>query len=303
MWMIMYFRCCIVVVLLLCTLGYGETQTDKKPKIINMERLNTAGDEDDPCPTAEGLQFLFSRSDGKQRQLYLASRKAIAEPMADAKLVDELSGEGDCRSAFLLGKNKDGWEYLYFATQYHTDKKQPNFDIYRVGRFNPQRPFQGFSAASPVQVIASEADEAFPWVSADAKELYFSRMVKGGWQLMRATATDAHVFDKVQMVPIDIGYYHAVLSRSGLTMILQGPLKSGEARQGLFVCKRAKLSEPWSEPKPLASINSNEGVVGTCSPALSGDNRYLYFASDRPGGKGGLDLYGVAVAEVDELKK
>ncbi|MFT3878219.1 MAG: hypothetical protein QM703_01000 [Gemmatales bacterium] len=291
------------MMLLVGLFGSGEMQTEKKPKIINMERLNTAGDEDDPCPAADALQFLFTRTDGKQRQLYLASRKSANEPMADAKLVDELSGEGDCRSAFLLGKNKDGWEYLYFATQYHTDKKQPNFDIYRVGRFNPQRPFQGYSAASPVQLIASEADEAFPWVSADAKELYFSRKIKAGWQLMRATATDAHVFDKVQMMPIDVGFHHAVLSRSGLTMILQGPLKPGEARQGLFVCKRVKLTEPWSEPKPLSSINSSDGVVGTCSPSLSGDNRYLYFASDRTGGKGGLDLYGVAVSEVEELKK
>lgn len=299
----MYSRLCVIVVTALCSIGFGETQTEKKPKIINMERLNTAADEDDPCPAADGLQFIFSRSDGKQRQLYLASRKNTSEPMADARLVDELSGEGECRSAYLLPRNKDEWEYLYFATQYHTDKKQPNFDIYRVGRFNPQRPFQGYSAASPVQVTASEADEAFPWASADAKELYFSRKIKSGWQLMRATATEAHVFDKVQMVPIDVGYHHAVLSRSGLTMILQGPLKLGEARQGLFVCKRPKLVEPWSEPKPLTSINSRDGIVGTCSPGLSSDNRYLYFASDRSGGKGGLDLYGVAINEVEELKK
>ncbi|HQR09598.1 MAG TPA: hypothetical protein PLN21_22440 [Gemmatales bacterium] len=299
----MYFKLCIVGMMLLCPFGYNELQSDRKPKIINMERLNTAADEDDPCPAVDGLQFLFCRNDGKQRQLYLASRKTTAEPMADAVLVDELTGEGECRSGFLLPKNKEGWEYFYFATQYHTDKKQPNFDIYRVGRFNPQRPFQGYSAASPVQMIASEADEAFPWVSADAKELYFSRKIKSGWQLMRATATDAHVFDKVQMVPIDVGFHHAVLSRSGLTMILQGPLKPGEARQGLFVCKRVKLTEPWSEPKPLTSINSSDGVVGTCSPSLSGDSRFLYFASDRPGGKGGLDLFGVAVSEVEELKK
>jgi hypothetical protein len=289
--------------LLLCSMGYGETQTVKKSKIINMERINTAADEDDPCPAADGLQFLFCRSDGKQRQLYLASRKTVSEPVADAKLVDELSGEGDCRSAFLLPRSKDGWEYLYFTTQYHTDKKQPNFDIYRVGRFNPQRPFQGFSAAGPVQAIASEVDEAFPWVSEDAKTLYFSRKSQNGWQIMRAMGSEPHVFDKVEAVPVPVGYHHAVLSRSGLTMILQGPLKSGEARQGLFVCKRAKLTELWSELKPLTSINSNEGVVGTCSPALNGDNRYLYFASDRPGGKGGLDLYGVAVSDVEELKK
>jgi len=293
----------LVIIILASSMGTIISQSNQKNKIINMERLNTAADEDDPCPSADGLQFLFTRSDGKQRQLYQASRKSTAEPMADAKIIDELSGEGECRSGYLTSRNKDGWEYLYFGTQYHTDKKQPNFDIYRVGRFNPQRPFQGFSAAGPVQAIASEADEAFPWVSEDAKTLYFSRKSKDGWQLMRATGKEPHVFEKVETVPVPVGFYHAVLSRSGMTMILQGPLKAGEARQGLFACKRTKLTDPWSEPKPLASINSNEGVIGTCSPGLSGDARYLYFASDRPGGKGGLDLYGVAVSEVEELKK
>lgn len=293
----------IVVMLMICPIEYGEMQSDKKLKIINIERLNTAADEDDPCPASDGLQLLFSRNNGKRRELYLAARNSLNDPWAAGKLVDELSGDGECRSAFLLPKNKEGWEYLYFASHYHTDPKQPNFDIYRVGRFNTARPFQGYTAASPIQVIASEADEAFPWVSADAKELYFSRKIKNGWQLMRATGENEHVFEKVQMIPIDVGYHHAVLSRSGLTMILQGPLKPGESRQGLFVCKRSRMTAPWSEPRVLVSINSEDGAIGTCSPGLSGDNRFLYFASDRPGGKGGLDLYGVAVSDVEELKK
>lgn len=278
-------------------------QSDKKPRIQNMERLNTAANEDDPCPSADGVQFLYSCDAGGTRQLYLSTRSGSNEPLGAGKLMDELAGEGECRSGYLLPKDKDGWEYLYFATRYHTDKKQPNLDIYRVGRFNPQRPFQGFNAAGPVQSIASEADEAFPWVSADAKELYFSRKGKEGWQLMRAAAKEPHLFEKPEAVGLEVGFHHAVLSRTGLTMIVQGPLKRGEPRQGLFVCKRAKATEAWSAPKPLTSINSEEGTIGTCSPGLSGDTRFLYFASDRPGGKGGLDLYVVAVSEIEELKK
>ena len=293
----------IVCLFLLAMASQLVAVDDKKPKIINMERLNTAGNEDDPCPSADGLQLLYSSNQNGTMQLYLTTRKAAGEPLSGGTLIEELSGEGECRSGFLLPKNKEGWEYLYFATQYHTDKKQPNLDIYRVGRFNPQRPFQGFNAASPVQAIASEADEAFPCVSADARELYFSRKTKDGWQLMRAVGSEPHIFDKVESMPMEVGFHHVVLSRTGLTLILQGPLKKGEARLGLFVCKRPKLTEPWSALKPLASINSEDGTIGTCSPGLSGDNRNLYFASDRPGGKGGLDIYGVAVNEMDELKK
>lgn len=293
---------CVCLAVLICTLSSRELQSDNKPKIQNMERLNSSANEDDPCPSADGSQMLYSSDAGGTRQLYLSVRASAGEPLGAGKLVDELAGEGECRSGYLLPRGKDGWEHLYFATQYHTDKKSPNLDIYRVGRFNPLRPFQGFSAAGPVQSVASEADEAFPWVSADAKELYFSRKSKAGWQLMRAAGKEAHQFGKPEIVPLEAGFHHAVLSRSGLTMIVQGPLKAGEARQGLFVCKRSKVADAWSLPKALASIHSDEGVIGTCSPGVSGDTRFLYFSSDRPGGKGGLDLYVVQVSEVHELK-
>lgn len=294
---------CILIILLLGGIGNREMQPDKKPKIQNMERLNSAANEDDPCPSVDGSQFLYASDAGGTRQLFLSERKGAGEPLGAGKLVDELTGEGECRSGYLVPKGKDGWEYLYFATQYHTDKKQPNLDIYRVGRFNPLRPFQGYSAASPVQAIASEADEAYPWVAADAKELYFSRKTKEGWQLMRSMAKEPHVFEKPEVIPLKVGYHHAAVSRTGLVMILQGPLKRGETRQGLFICRRATKNDAWADPKPINSLNSDEGPMGTCSPSLSGDNRYLYFASDRPGGKGGLDLYVVQVSEVSELKK
>ena len=38
--------------------------------------------------------------------------------------------------------------------------------------------------------------------------------------------------------------------------------------------------------------------TGDRSPCLSRDGLTLYFASDRDGGKGGLDLYSVAVADL-----
>lgn len=293
----------VSMVFLLCVICHGKSQAEKKPGIQNMERLNTSAHEDDPLPSSDVSQFLYSSDSSGTRQLYLSVRPTPAEPWGAGKLVDELSGEGECRSAFLLPKNIDGWEYLYFATQYRTDKTHPNYDIYRVGRFNSQRPFQGYSAAGPIQAIASEADEAFPWVSVDGKELYFSRKTNDGWKLLFCVAKAPHVFEKPEEISLEAGFHHATLSRSGLVMILQGPLKKGGTRQGLYVCRRQAKNEPWGEPKPISSVNSEDGTMGTCSPSLSSDNRFLYFSSDRPGGKGGLDLYVVPVTDVKELRK
>lgn len=282
--------------------GVQAVQT-KKINILNMEKLNTAANEDDPCIMSDNSQLIFTSDEGGTVQLRLASRKSAGESLTRERIVDELAGEGEFRSACLLPKDKEGWEYLYFATQYHTDKKKSNLDLYRVGRFSPLRPFQGYNAASPVQATTSEMDEAYPCVSSDGTELYFSRRKPAGWQLMRSQAREPLAFESAADVPFEVGFHHVTLSRSALTMILQGPVNTGEPLQGLFFSKRPDKQGLWSEPKPILSLNASQGTIGTCSPCLSADNKYLYFASDRPGSKGGLDLYVVAVSEIEELKK
>ena len=47
----------------------------------------------------------------------------------------------------------------------------------------------------------------------------------------------------------------------------------------------------WTEPEEMTAINSSEGKRGDMQPAVSADGTKLYFVSDRPGGKGGLDIW------------
>jgi Tol biopolymer transport system component len=47
----------------------------------------------------------------------------------------------------------------------------------------------------------------------------------------------------------------------------------------------------WQDPTPLA-LNTGSDEI---DPYFSHDGRWLYFASNRPGGRGGVDLYTVAV--------
>ena len=50
-----------------------------------------------------------------------------------------------------------------------------------------------------------------------------------------------------------------------------------------------KVGSKWSDPKPFPYNKVNEYSVA--HPCLSLDGKILYFASDMPGGKGGIDLY------------
>ena len=95
-------------------------------------------------------------------------------------------------------------------------------------------------------------------------------------------------------VGFEPGYCRATLDKTGLIMYLQGPLDG--RRTGIYRSKRTKIGGPWSEPEEMTKLNHPEGKLGTMSPCIAGDR--LYFASDRPGGKGGLDIWYVGLSQV-----
>jgi Tol biopolymer transport system component len=49
-------------------------------------------------------------------------------------------------------------------------------------------------------------------------------------------------------------------------------------------------------------LNDPDAQRGDMSPSLSGDGTTLWFASDRAGGKGGLDLWTIAVSQLSAKK-
>jgi hypothetical protein len=79
------------------------------------------------------------------------------------------------------------------------------------------------------------------------------------------------------------------LSRDGLSLYFASNRAGGEGNLDLYVSHRESLIDPWGAAVNLGS-NINTTSNDFC-PALSTDGHLLFFASNRPDGCGGIDIY------------
>jgi hypothetical protein len=280
---------------LLPLLPAAPTDTTKPVKPFNVP-CNTEDDEDDPHVSGDSLTLYYTRARGEKEDIMFVRRRTAGQawPARGKVIEDYVTTEGNDRSVCAPA----GFfpRYLYFGTR--KDKENKNYDLFVAVQQGPGR---AWSAPTPVMNVNTEADELYPWVTGDGKSLYFSRKTKDGWQLyrsMRTGNTGPGGWQEPEKVDVPVNFHHATLTPDGKTMYVQGPL--GEGRTGLFTCTRE--GKAWSKPEPLEAVNDPEGKTGERSPNLTRDGRVLYFASDRPGGKGGLDLWGIPATALAKKK-
>jgi hypothetical protein len=248
--------------------------------------VNTPADEDDPYVASDGRTLYYAANGKGKFDIMFATRPRVSQPWDKGEILqDYIQTEGDDRSPCVTAANRYP-QYLYFASK--RDKDGTNFDLFVAVKNGKDK---AFAEPQALAALDTEADEMYPWLSADGRELYFSRKTEKGWRVFvsrRAQATGAGGFGAPQMIEeLEPDFHHATLTPDGRTMFLQGPLDKGH--WGLFASSRSVRG--WGKPEPLDMLNDPDGPTGDRSPALTRDGLRLYFASDRPGGKGGLDLY------------
>ncbi|MGE3808724.1 MAG: TolB family protein [Gemmataceae bacterium] len=281
-----------------CLFVFTARAADEKNEIkpINLAKLNSDKDEDDPHVSSVGAMLLYTAVDAKGKGEIRASvRRSPKAEWLPGKAPPQLTGKSDHRGASLTQDGKFP-QHLFFATNMdpETLNKGDNYDIYFYIKQFPDADFTTMTALR----ICTAADEMHPWVTADGRHVFFSRKTKDGWKVFVTSKPPAGgQFGPEKEVELPVNFHHATLSPDGKTMYLQGPVGTEDKeRWGLF---RSKATEKgWSKPEPLDGLNSDTGKIGSKSPALSRDGTILYFASDRDGGKGGLDIWAVPVAQL-----
>ena len=85
--------------------------------------------------------------------------------------------------------------------------------------------------------------------------------------------------------------FFASVSKDGLSLYFTAaPSASGFDGWDIYVSKRASTSDPWGSPQKLGP-EINTPTFSESAPVLSVDGHTMYFASDRPGGFGGNDIW------------
>jgi hypothetical protein len=283
-----FFTALLAAGLLLLAFRNGAAGEEKPLKPFNLDKVNTEADEIDPFLALDGLSLYYASNASGTFDI-LVSRRAAGKTWPEGKRLRLNAKDADARSPFLRAAT------LYFATNKVPDKKLQdlrNFDLWKR---------TGTRAPLPLLGVSEKEDELHPWITPKGDVLYFSRKTDEGWRLFAALGPEPGPIGKAKLVDLPPGFHHATLSANGLVMYLQGPLEND--RLGLFRTTRSKASMPWAKPEPLTRLNNPEGERGDMAPCLSADGKKLYFASDRPGGKGGLDLWMIPTAQLKAKAK
>ncbi len=203
--------------------------------------------------------------------------------------------KGNDSRAIALEKNKD-----YFVE--YTNKEKTFINIHNVSSNSKYSDFGGFIYDNTLYFASTRPDEEnkkiYQWNNQPYLNIYTSKLKR----LEEDKALDVELSEKITALSTKYHESNAVVSKNGKTMYFTrdnydgNKLKSDKQRTThLKIYKAEKIYETWGNVKELP-FNSDEYSTG--HPALSADEKTLYFVSDMPNGYGGTDIYKVAI-EVD----
>ncbi len=192
-----------------------------------------------------------------------------------ARLVPELSSR---RSDHLGTFTADGLTLIFESRRNGYDNR-----LWQATRSTLSSPF---STPWDVSLVGGS-----PVVSADGLSIFFSRWTGRREVIFQARRANINrPFGRARIVrSLNLGVYMrpSWLSQDGLRLYMH---IYSAGRWNLFMAERASLRSPFRRPRSTAFAAIN-GPFDDGEAVLTPDERQIFFTSNRPGGKGGGDIW------------
>ncbi len=211
------------------------------------------------------------------KPLYAARLAAIGEFEKALIAVDEVLAKKPPKNPAALDKLNKQQKNYSFAVAYAKNNKDRNY-VFAPKNLGSQ--------------VNSPAQEYLPSLSIDGKELIYTRRINGSNEDFFFSRFNGKDWDTAKPVPGKINTPQneaaQTLSADGQWMIYAA--NGRKDSYGNYDLYMSQLTEDgWEDTYHFGSrINSDQWES---QPSLSPDRKDLYFASRRPGGYGGIDIY------------
>ncbi len=217
--------------------------------------------------------------------LRLSNNPLIFKRLGEAYLLQGLYGEAMSQFALYLDATGD------IPDRKDVERKMDRCRFALNAIENPVR----FDPVRMSDAVNSATDEYWPALSIDQKALVFTRLVRETGQPPREDLF-VSVYGTAGWMPARaISGINSLGNEGTQSISSDGQLlfftacnrPDGFGRCDIYYATRS--GKGWSRPVNAGKTLNSAGWEG--QPSISSDNRYLYFSSNRPGGKGGKDLW------------
>ncbi len=258
--------------------------------------VNSAAGEGSPCLSADGLTLLFDsdRPGGQGKtDLWMSRRPTLIAPWSAPENLGATVNSSENDKVPTL--SSDGLTLLFASDRGQSDKR---YRLWWCHRKTTAEPWSTPTRQQLEVTVAAGVSDYEPELAADGLSLLFTSFPRVGthgledlWQCRRPTPTDpwGPVQNLGAIVNGPAKDMDPALSSDGRVLLFASDRPGGQGKVDFWWSSRPSLDAPWSAPQNLGKpVNSD---VDELSPTLSADGQTLLYRSNRPGGRGGNDLW------------
>lgn len=244
--------------------------------------INTSADEIEPVLAPDGLTLFYSDGQASLRTTRAGPTGAFVGSAANADFGLDSVGR-DTR--VVLSPDQ--------LTVHVTSDRSGTLgqlDIWRATRANLTDTFKGYENVGPLN---SPLDDLDHQLSADGLRMYLASVTDADTRAQQLEVATRPRADGKFQAPIAIPELASDARDSNPTFppdeltLIFASTRTGTG--DLYVTVRPDTKSPFAAPTRLDAVNTL--AYREAEPWLAADGCELFFASDRPGGAGGLDIY------------